>query len=37
MAHMLGMEYLRIDVQKNVDVAKVVQGVRDLVERRLQK
>ncbi|KAJ7248290.1 hypothetical protein B0H12DRAFT_724337 [Mycena haematopus] len=37
MAHMMGMEYLRIDVQKNVDVPKVVQAVRELVERRLQK
>ncbi|KAJ7368537.1 hypothetical protein DFH08DRAFT_947439 [Mycena albidolilacea] len=37
MVHVLEMEYLRIDVQKNVDVAKVVQDMCDLVERRLQK
>ncbi|KAJ6461042.1 hypothetical protein C8R45DRAFT_537965 [Mycena sanguinolenta] len=37
MAHMMGMEYVRLDVQKEVDVQKVVQAVRELVERRLRK
>ncbi|KAF7368841.1 hypothetical protein MVEN_00209500 [Mycena venus] len=36
MAHMMGMEYVRVDVQKNVDVSKVVRSVRELVEKRLQ-
>ncbi|KAJ7917973.1 hypothetical protein B0H13DRAFT_1993783, partial [Mycena leptocephala] len=35
MAHMMGMEYLRVDVQKNVDVSAVVRAVRGVVERRL--
>ncbi|KAF7377885.1 hypothetical protein MSAN_00212100 [Mycena sanguinolenta] len=37
MAHMMGMEYVRLDVQKEVDVPKVVQAVREVVERRLRK
>jgi hypothetical protein len=36
MAHMMGMEYLRVDVQKNVDVSAVVRAVRGVVERRLR-
>ncbi|KAK7052463.1 hypothetical protein R3P38DRAFT_2603832 [Favolaschia claudopus] len=37
MAHMLGMEYVRVDVQRTVDVGKVVKAVREVVERRLAK
>ncbi|KAJ7653176.1 hypothetical protein DFH06DRAFT_1474933 [Mycena polygramma] len=37
MAHMMGMEYVRIGVQKNVDVGRVVRAVRDIVEERLRK
>ncbi|KAJ7204327.1 hypothetical protein GGX14DRAFT_368755 [Mycena pura] len=36
MAHMMGMEYLQIDVQKQVDVQAVVRAVQGLVERRLR-
>ncbi|KAJ6629309.1 hypothetical protein B0H10DRAFT_1986559 [Mycena sp. CBHHK59/15] len=35
MAHMLGMEYVRVDVQKTVDVGAVARAVRGVVERRL--
>ncbi|KAJ7019407.1 hypothetical protein C8F04DRAFT_1276285 [Mycena alexandri] len=35
MAHMLGMQYVRVDVQKTVDVAAVVRAVREVVEERL--
>ncbi|KAJ7023080.1 hypothetical protein C8F04DRAFT_1240383 [Mycena alexandri] len=35
MAHMLGMQYVRVDVRKTVDVAAVVRAVREVVEERL--
>lgn len=35
MAHMLGMEYLHIDVAKTVDVPAVVKAVRRIVEGHL--
>ncbi|KAJ7723312.1 hypothetical protein DFH07DRAFT_856129 [Mycena maculata] len=35
MAHMMGMEYVRVDVGKTVDVSAVVAQVRRVVEARL--
>ncbi|KAJ7694851.1 hypothetical protein B0H17DRAFT_456702 [Mycena rosella] len=35
MAHMLGMQYVRVDVAKTVDVPAVVEAVRKVVEARL--
>ncbi|KAF7377900.1 hypothetical protein MSAN_00213700 [Mycena sanguinolenta] len=37
MAHMMAVQYGRLDVQKEVDGPKVMQAVRELVERRLRK
>ncbi|KAJ7171073.1 hypothetical protein C8R46DRAFT_1262107 [Mycena filopes] len=36
MAHMLGMQYVRVDVLKTVDVPAVVRAVREVVEQRLR-
>ncbi|KAF7312682.1 hypothetical protein MIND_00282600 [Mycena indigotica] len=36
MAHMMGNEYVQIGVQRNVDVQKVVNSVKEVVQRRLQ-
>ncbi|KAJ6551746.1 hypothetical protein B0H19DRAFT_1158756 [Mycena capillaripes] len=37
MAHMMGNQYMRVDVQKTVDVGAVVRAVRGVVEERLRK
>ncbi|KAJ7242896.1 hypothetical protein C8J57DRAFT_1334610 [Mycena rebaudengoi] len=35
MAHMLGMQYVRVDVERTVDVAKVARAVTEVVAARL--
>ncbi|KAJ7729767.1 hypothetical protein B0H16DRAFT_1586294 [Mycena metata] len=37
MAHMMGMQYRRVDVKKTVDVSAVVRAVREVVEERLER